>query len=312
MKFGKKIALFLLASSLCFLNCVNIFAEEQEQELELVSPNDEFKTSAEENQEKDGPLTIYVSGIDTRSGQLVEKSLSDVNIIATINPDTKEFLLVNTPRDYYVPLARSNGVRDKLTHAGIYGVQESIATLEMLYDIKMDYYVRVNFGGFTDIIDALGGVTVHSDYNFSTGGYSFVEGDNQLDGTAALAFARERYSFGSGDRQRGKNQMEVIKAVMKKATSPATLLNLKDIIQVVEDNTDTNMSLALATSLVMSQIGTSSDWNINSYSVDGTGDKQIPYSMNQYAYVMVPDMQTVEQAKTYMAAVRNGEHPVFE
>lgn len=149
------------------------------------------------DQDKDC-YTIYISGIDNRGG-LIEKSRSDVNIIATLNTSTKQLLLVSTPRDYYVPLSISGGVPDKLTHAGIYGVDVCVDTLEMLYDIEIDYYVRMNFDGFVNIIDALGGITVYSDYEFDSGAYHFDQGENTLNGEQALVFARERYAFAEGD-----------------------------------------------------------------------------------------------------------------
>ena len=138
--------------------------------------------------------TVYVSGIDNRGG-LVAKSRSDVNIIAVANTKTRQLLLVSTPRDYFVPLSISGGVPDKLTHAGIYGISVSMDTLGMLYGIDINNYFRINFGGFVNIIDALGGITVQSDYDFSTSGFHYNKGSNYVNGEQALAFARERYAF---------------------------------------------------------------------------------------------------------------------
>ncbi|MGN0479242.1 MAG: LCP family protein, partial [Hominenteromicrobium sp.] len=163
--------------------------------------------------------TIYISGSDTRQG-LNTVGRSDVNIIATVNTETRQILLVTTPRDYFVPLSISNGVPDKLTHAGIYGVNVSMETLEMLYDTDIDYYFRLNFTGFTGIVDALGGITVDNDVEFSTSKYDYPVGQIEMDGKKALAFARERHSFIDGDIQRGKNQLKVISAIIDKAMSP--------------------------------------------------------------------------------------------
>ena len=137
-------------------------------------------------------FTVYVSGIDTE-GVVSTKSRSDVNILMTVNTKTKQVLLVNTPRDYYVPLPISGGARDKLTHAGIYGVETSMGTLDMLYGTSTDYYFRLNFSGFETIIDALGGVDVYSDYEFVTlhGNYYIAPGMNHLNGNQALGFVRE-------------------------------------------------------------------------------------------------------------------------
>ena len=164
---------------------------------------------------------LYLSGVDTR-GDLTEKARSDVNIIAAVNPVTKQVVLINTPRDYYVDLAGTNS-KDKLTHAGLYGVQTSMDTLGNLYGVNVEHYIRINFAGFIDIVDALGGVDVYSDQAFTSVGSpgyydptTFVEGWNHLDGKAALAFARERHAFKTGDVQRGINQMKVIDAMLNK------------------------------------------------------------------------------------------------
>ncbi len=251
-------------------------------------------------------FTVYISGIDSRSG-LIAKSRSDVNIIATVNVDTRQVLLVSTPRDFYVPLPISNGKPDKLTHAGIYGIDVSMGTLEMLYGTDIDYYFRVNFSGFERIIDALGGVTVHSDYTFSSGNHQFYKGANTLNGSQALAFSRARYQFASGDRQRGKNQMAVIKAVIEKAMSPSLLTNYADIMQSVSGSFETSMPYDKIAELVRDQLENGGSWNVVSYSVDGTGDSKIPYSMSQYAYVMIPDQSTVDTAISKINQVKNGE-----
>ena len=264
--------------------------------------------SGTEEEQKDRVFTMYISGIDTR-GEMIAKSRSDVNILATVNVDTRQVLLVSTPRDFYVPLPISNGVPDKLTHAGIYGVECSMGTLEMLYNTQIDYYFRVNFGGFKKIIDALGGVTVNSEYSFSStiSGYSFSKGENYLDGEAALAFARERKAFSSGDRQRGKNQMAVIQAVIEKAMSPAILTGYTDIMESVSGNFETSMPYDLIAEIVRDQLDNGGSWNVVNTSVDGTGDTRRPYSLSTGAYVMIPDQQTVDAAIAMMEQVKNGE-----
>ena len=260
----------------------------------------------EEDERQDRVFTMYISGIDNRGG-LIAKSRSDVNILATVNVDTRQVLLVSTPRDYYVPLPISNGQPDKLTHAGIYGVDVSIGTLEMLYGIDIDYYFRVNFSGFERIIDALGGVTVNSDYDFSAGGYYFQKGENHVTGSQALAFARERKSFKEGDRQRGRNQMAVIKAVINKAMSPAILSGYADIMESVAGSFETSMPYDLIAELVRDMLEKGGSWNIVSYSVNGSGDSRRPYSMSTNAYVMIPDQETVDTAIEKINQVMNGE-----
>ena len=253
--------------------------------------------------------TIYLSGIDTR-GEMTAKSRSDVNIIATVNTDTHEILLVSTPRDYFVPLSISGGAPDKLTHAGIYGIDVCMDTLGMLYDIDINYYFRINFGGFVKVIDALGGITVNSDYDFDSKnilGYHFNKGENYLNGEQALIFARERYAFQEGDRQRGKNQMEVIRGVVKKALSPEILTSYSSILSSLDGCFGTNITYEEIAQILQQQLTNGGDWTIVSYSVNGTGATEKPYSMSQKAYVMVPDYNTVDKAKSLMEKVRNGE-----
>ena len=265
-------------------------------------------TIVQKTEKNDGEVfTVFISGIDTR-GPMIDNSRSDSNIIATVNTKTHQVLLLSTPRDYFVPLSISNGAKDKLTHAGIYGVSCCMDTLGMLYDIDIDYYFRVNFAGFENIIDSLGGITVHSDYTFTSRGCSFVKGENNVNGEQALVFARERYSFPDGDRQRGKDQMEVIKAVAKKALSYDMLMNFSGVLDSMEGSFETSVPYELLASLVRSQLSTGGDWNFVSYSVNGYDDSQKPYSMGGlYAYVMQPDYDSVETAKQLMQQVRNGE-----
>ena len=253
--------------------------------------------------------TIYLSGIDTR-GEMTAKSRSDVNIIATVNTDTHEILLISTPRDYFVPLSISGGAPDKLTHAGIYGIDVCMDTLGMLYDIDINYYFRINFGGFVKVIDALGGITVNSDYDFDSKnilGYHFNKGENYVNGEQALIFARERYAFQEGDRQRGKNQMEVIRGVVKKALSPEILTSYSSILSSLDGCFGTNITYEEIAQILQQQLTNGGDWTIVSYSVNGTGATEKPYSMSQKAYVMVPDYNTVDKAKSLMEKVRNGE-----
>lgn len=256
----------------------------------------------------DEVYTIYVSGIDTR-GEMTASSRSDVNIILTVNTRTKQILMISTPRDYFVPLSISNGVPDKLTHAGIYGVNVSMDTLNMLYDININYYFRLNFAGFEKIIDALGGITVNSDYEFdsqNTKGYHFNKGENHLNGEQALVFTRERYAFKEGDRQRGRDQMAVIQGVVDKATQPAFLKNYLSVMNSLDGCFETNVPYDIIASLVRRQLDEGGSWQVLSYSADGTGDTQKPYSMSQKAYVMIPDQTTVDKAKTLMKKVREG------
>ncbi len=255
-------------------------------------------------------FTLYISGIDTY-GSVATTSRSDVNIIAVVNTKTKQILLVSTPRDYYVPLSISNGVKDKLTHAGIYGINCSKDTLSMIYDLEIQYYFRLNFDGFIKIIDELGGVTVHSDYAFTTRHYNvdIKVGDNRLNGEQALGFARERYALSDGDRQRGRDQMEVIKAVINEMASSKMLYNYTDIMDAISDCFQTSMPKDMIQSLVKMQINDMKKWNVVSYSVDGTGTRASTFSIpgRNNLWVMIPDENTINHAKELIQQVIDGK-----
>ena len=274
-------------------------------------------TGAEANKITKEPFVIYLSGVDTR-GELTEKARSDVNILAAVNPHTKRVVLINTPRDYYVDLAGTDS-KDKLTHAGLYGVETSMATLGNLYGINVDHYIRINFAGFISIIDALGGVDVYSDQAFTSVGSpgyydptTFVEGWNHLDGKAALAFARERHAFASGDIQRGINQMKVIDAMLNKIKSPALLMGFSKIMDAAADCFVTSFSQDQISALVRMQLSDFADWDIESYTVTGTSSSSTKcYSAKgQKLYVMKPDDASVSKAKEMIASVLGGEGTV--
>lgn len=269
------------------------------------------------------PFVVYCSGSDERDSDINAKTRSDVNILAVVNPKTRQILLINTPRDYYLPLA-FNGEMDKLTHAGLYGIQESMAVLDNLYGTKTSYYGRVNFWGLIDIVDALGGIDVYSDYSFTTSAgdvagygyrtYSYTEGWNHLDGLEALMFARERYSFSDGDNQRGRNQMKVVQAIIEKAASPSVLANYQDLLKAMSDNCVTNISYDQITSLVQMMQKEGFSWNIQTMSArEGSGDTfQYCYSApGDPLYVMPPDYEYVNTIKSVVDQVMNGEEIVI-
>ena len=254
------------------------------------------------------PFVVYCSGIDARSSNINITSRSDVNILAVVNPTTRQILLVNTPRDYYLPLDH-NGQLDKLTHAGIYGTGESMQTLDNLYGTHTSFYMRVNFAGLTKIVDALGGVDVYSTKTFSMGGYDFTEGVNHLNGEAALCFSRERYAFADGDNQRGKNQMAVIQAIISKASSPAVLKNYQTLLSSLSDAFITSLNYDDIASLVQMQVQDMSGWHVTSCAVSGSGDTSYCYALGDAAWVMRPNMDTVNTAKELIRQVMDGETP---
>ena len=276
-------------------------------------------TGAEANQITKEPFVVYLSGVDNR-GELTEKARSDVNILAVVNPKTKRVALVNTPRDYYVDLAGTDS-KDKLTHAGLYGVETSMATLGNLYGVNVEHYIRINFAGFINIIDAIGGVDVYSDQAFTSVGSpgyydptTFAEGWNHLDGKSALAFARERHAFASGDIQRGINQMKVIDAMVNKLKSPALLMGFSKLMDAAADCFVTSLSQDQITALVRMQLSDLASWDIQSCSVTGTSGKSSKcYSAKgQSLYVMKPDENSVNEAKALIASVLDGEGSVSD
>lgn len=243
------------------------------------------------------PFIVYISGIDTY-GDIASVSRSDVNILAVVNPQTKKVLLVNTPRDYYVQLNGTLGLRDKLTHAGIYGVDVSERTLEDLYGVNIYNYVRINFTSLMNIVDRIGGVEVNSDVAFKSGKYSFNQGINQLDGKAALEFSRNRYAFAEGDRQRGKNQQKVIEAIINKVSKPDTIIYYQTLLSSLKSTFQTDASQAEISAVVKQQLNSLGDWTVESVSVDGAGKLAPTYSYgSQPLYVMEPNLDTLNAAK---------------
>lgn len=268
----------------------------------LYTAKHEIKEAAEptknsEDNIKNGVFNVYISGIDT-SGNISNVARSDANIIATINTKTHEVLLTSIPRDYYITL-HSYGAKDKLTHTGIYGVNETIKTVEDLLDININYYVRVNFTTVIKLVDTLGGIDVYSDYDFTRGAYTFKKGYNHINGDAALVFSRERYSFADGDNQRVKNQQHVIEAIMKKVLNSKTLLTkYTSILNSLEGSFQTNIKQDEISQLVKGQLNDMSSWTIKTNSLTGTGANNPTYSMgSQLLYTMVPNATSVAEAK---------------
>lgn len=252
------------------------------------------------------PFNIYLTGIDTY-GKISSVSRSDVNIIASINPKTGQILLTSIPRDYYVELAGKDAY-DKLTHAGIYGVDTSVKTIENLLDININYYVKVNFTSIVKIVDELDGVTVHSDYSFtSQDNYRYVKGDNVLNGKRALSFARERHAFAAGDVQRGKNQMYLIQGMADKLMQFSSVTKFNSLLDTIDGTFETNISSEEISKLIKMQIDKRINWNIESNYLDGTGASKSTYSSKSHAYVMEPDNTSIASAKTKISKVFNAE-----
>jgi len=271
---------------------IHTFTIEEEKEVE----NETSTNIAKE------PFLLYISGIDTY-GDITTRSRSDVNILLAVNPKTHKILLVNTPRDYYVQLHGTTGLKDKLTHAGIYGIDKSITTLEDLYGADINNYVRVNFNTLIKIVDEIGGIDIESDTAFTAHTNKKVKvvvGMNHFNGEQALAYARERYAYTNGDRHRGENQQQVITAIINKVTSTDTLISKYDkILNTLSNSFETDLTDKEIKEFAKAQLNNNTAWNIESISVDGTGAKNYTYSMgtNYLLYVMVPDQNTVNIAK---------------
>ncbi len=242
------------------------------------------------------PFLVYISGIDTY-GSIGTVSRSDVNILLAVNPKTKKILLVNTPRDYYVML-HSKKAMDKLTHAGIYGVEESMNTLADLYATSVDFYVKVNFSSLVKIVDTLGGITVDSKYNFSYDGFTFHQGKNNLTGAAALAFSRCRKELPLGDVSRGENQEAVIEGLIEKATSQNIISKYISILDTLSKSFVTNMSEEDIYSLAKMQLNEMPKWEVEAQNASGHDASAVTYSAGRtLLYVMEQDEESVTKVK---------------
>ena len=251
-------------------------------------------------------FTVYISGLDTRGGGLPTRGNSDVNILAVVNMNTHHVLLINTPRDYFVPFPTVGGARDKLTHAGYYGVDASMAALRSLYGVESQYYVRLGFDGVKRLVDALGGVSVRSSYAFTADGFEFVVGVNEVDGAGALAFARHRRGLEGGDRARGNNQLALLKSIIQKIASPAIVSRLDAVLGAVSSVIQT--TIPYDTIAAFGQGALSGDsWTVAYYSVNGYNGLEYSFSLGATKFVMYPDYSTVNDAQSLIRRVYNGE-----
>ncbi|HEL2246902.1 TPA: LCP family protein [Streptococcus suis] len=253
-------------------------------------------------------FNIYISGIDTY-GPISSVSRSDVNIIMTVNRATHKILLTTTPRDSYVAIADDGQNQyDKLTHAGIYGVNASVHTLENLYGIDISNYIRLNFTSFLQLIDLVGGIDVENTQEFTSGGYNFPVGTVHLDAEQALIFVRERYSLANGDNDRGKNQEKVIAALIKKLSSPENLRNYQAILNSLEDSIQTDISIETIIGLVNTQLESGTQFTVESQALVGNGRTDLPsYAMpDSQLYMMEINQDSLEQAKASIQSVLDG------
>ena len=303
---------------------MNVYLDEHEKE--HLKPIGSFDITIKNNSDfktvniTKKPFVLYLSGVDT-SGNVYKSTRSDVNILAVVNPQKGKILLLNTPRDYYVTLEGKN-TKDKLTHAGIYGIEESAKTLGLLYDTEVNYYAKINFTSFIKIIDNLGGITIDVDkpdyrYNGSHDcGYGYICEQNskrlwdsstiyikygkniKLNGEQALAYTRNRHQFASGDNARGLHQQQVIKGIIEKAMSAKTITKYNTILKDLSKGIITNIDQKTITKFINYQLDNNIKWEISTYSVKGKDGFEKCYSLgNAKAYVLVPEEETIEQAK---------------
>ncbi|WP_462336546.1 LCP family protein [Holdemanella biformis] len=250
------------------------------------------------------PFNVLISGSDTRGG-FDENGRSDVIMVATVNPKTHTILLTSVPRDFYVTTACDagdgcmQGALDKITHTGIHGTNTTKRTVEQLLGIEINYTFKVGFDTVTELVDVLGGVDVYVEpgYATTTSEFSVHEGVNHLNAQQALAFARERYSYTEGDRQRTKNQQQVLMGIVKEATKPSVITNYAAIMDTMANTFSTTMSNAEITDLIKYQLNNNPTWKMEQYMVDGTGDTLMCAELGDAASVMVPDQSTVKMAK---------------
>lgn len=256
------------------------------------------------------PMNIYLSGSDSRSKTIQNKSRSDVNMVLTINPNTKTVLITSIPRDYYVQVSGKVGLKDKLTHAGIYGIDTSRKTVEDLFDIEIPYSIKVSMASVTEVVDLVGGVDIYSDTEFNSyhyKGWKVKKGMNHMDGEHALAYSRERYAYASGDRHRIMNQQQVLEAVLKKIVTDKTILTKYDkLLNSLSSLYRTDIPASLITELVKEQIDDMSAWTFLSNSVSGSDASSATYTApKSKRYVMVPYEKDVKDAHDKIVEVLN-------
>ena len=296
-----------------------ILSENYDGYKNLVSTLYSFKVEyIQEDITKDKDITkdsfnIYISGIDTYNS-INSVSRSDVNMVVSINPNTHKVSLVSIPRDYYVTLYNKAGFKDKLTHAGIYGIETSVKTIENLLDIDINYYVKFNFNSIIKLVDALNGIRVYSDYTFTSGlydeqtteEYTYTKGYNTLNGKQALSFARERHSFADGDRVRAAHQQLIIESIIDKVTSPKIVVNYTSILDAMSNTFITNVESDNLKKFIKKVLDENANWSVEKLVLKGTSSTEYTYSYpKQKLYVMLSDEESINEAKNQINNVVN-------
>ena len=283
-----------------YRSVIKDFIPEFDELTEVVGDKEFTRINKLSNKVEDkSSFNLYISGIDTY-GPIETVSRSDVNLIVSVNQNTRKILITTIPRDTYIPIAGGgNNQKDKLTHAGIYGIDSSIKTLENFLDTKIDYYAKVNFNTLIEVVDVLGGVDVDNVQTFSAGGYNFPKGKVHLDGKKALVFSRERHHLADGDHDRGRNQERVLKAIIEKASRPESLLKTSPILSIAEKSAQTNMSKDFMVQMINKEIDEPKGYEIESQDLKGTGKMGLPsYAMPGYRlYMMESNEDSLKEVK---------------
>ena len=229
-------------------------------------------------------------------------------MIMTINPTTRKVLLTSIPRDYYVKLHGTSGLNDKLTHSGIYGMDMTRETLEDVFNIKIDYTIKVGFNSVINLVNSIGGIDVYSDITFNSShmkGWVVKQGTNHFNGEQALAFSRERYAYIEGDRHRVQNQQLVLEAIFNKVSSDKKLISKYDeILKALSDFYITDVPDSYVKLLVKKELTENGKWTVIKQKVDGEGAYLETYSMpGRKLYVMIPNQDTVNECSNQINKV---------
>ena len=283
---------------------------------------DDEEVAISEKEVTTEPFIIYISGSDSRTG-IKTTARSDVNIVAVVNPKQGKILLVSIPRDTYVQLHNTTGLKDKLTHAGIYGIIVSKATIEDFLEIKIDHTLKVGFEAVVKVVDELDGIDIESEQAMtlkaSTEGGTkvcdYIVGKQHVDGDCALRFARERKSYQTGDRHRGENQQQVITSIISKLSSSKDyLLKAPAILDAAADLFETTLERDDIIAFIRLQLTNSINWKVESIAIDGAGTMDPTYSMgaNRPLYVMLPSEDSVLKAKEKINEYLENEEQVVD
>lgn len=234
-------------------------------------------------------INVLLLGVDEREG---DKGRSDTIILLSLNPRTNSTKMLSVPRDTYVDIP-GHGM-DKINHAYAFGdeddnsdVELAIGTFEGAFDLPVHFYASINMDGFEDGIDALDGVTVQNDLDFSHDGTDFPEGEITLDGSDALKYIRMRKEDPEGDKGRNERQRKVIKSAMNEAASFSSITKIGDLLDVLGDNVRTDMNMDRLKALFSDYRGSRD--NIDSMEIDGNGERKADESGESIWYYVVPD-----------------------